>query len=108
MGEMMNVKILTQKRNDLLGREEIEAICEHEGKPTPKREEIIPHLQNLLKKDASLILIRKIFTQKGRGASRLKIFVYDKKEDMPKRVVEIIEARMKKKKGEEKTEEKKG
>jgi ribosomal protein S24E len=95
----MSVKIVEHKKNPLMNREEIRAVFEHLGKPTPKREEILPYLEKTLKVEGSLILIDKIFTQKGRGESDLKVFVYEKGEDMPRRNLEVIQKRAEKKKG---------
>jgi ribosomal protein S24E len=83
---MMSLKIIEQKKNPLMKVEEVKAVIEHAGKPTPKREDIMPSLENVLKKEKELILIDKIFTKRGKGESLLKVLVYDRKEDMPKKV----------------------
>ncbi len=98
----MPLKILEQKKNPLLKREEVRAIFEHAGKPTPPRKDILSFLENVLKAKKDLILIDKIFSVKGRGESRLKAFVYSRKEDIPKDKLEVIKRRMEKpKKAEE-------
>jgi ribosomal protein S24E len=94
----MSVKIIEHKKNPLMNREEVRAVFEHLGRPTPRREDILPDLEKVLKVESSLILINKIFTQKGRGESNLKVFVYEKKEDMPRRNLEVIQKRAEKKK----------
>ena len=104
----MSVKILDQKKNPLLKREEVHAVFEHTGKPTPPRKDILPLLEKALRAKKDLILIDKIFSIKGKGESKLKVFVYSKKDDIPKDKLEVIQKRMEKKKAkEEKPEEKK-
>ncbi|UCC91681.1 MAG: hypothetical protein JSV39_00180 [Candidatus Aenigmatarchaeota archaeon] len=94
---MMSLKILEQKKNPLLKREEVRAIFEHAGKPTPPRKDILPLLEKVLKAGKDLILIDKIFSVKGKGESKLKAFVYSKKDDIPKDKLEVIQRRMEKK-----------
>lgn len=104
---MMSVKILEQKKNPLLKREEVRAIFEHTGKPTPPREKIFPFLEKALRAKKDLILIDKIFSIKGKGESKLKVFVYSKKDDIPKEKLELIKKRAEKNKiKKEKPEEK--
>ncbi|MCK4335792.1 MAG: hypothetical protein KAW40_03645 [Candidatus Aenigmarchaeota archaeon] len=95
---MMSVKILDQKKNPLLKREEVHAVFEHTGKPTPPRKDILPFLEKALRAKKDLILIDKIFSIKGKGESKLKVFVYSKKDDIPKDKLEVIQKRMEKKK----------
>lgn len=95
----MAVKILETKKNPLFRREEVRAVISHEGKPTPAREEILPSLITSLKSKKELILIDKIFSIRGKGESRLKVFVYSKAEDVPKERLSLIEKRAAKKKG---------
>lgn len=94
----MSVKILDQKKNPLLKREEVHAVFEHTGKPTPPRKDILPLLEKALRAKKDLILIDKIFSIKGKGESKLKVFVYSKKDDIPKDKLEVIQKRMEKKK----------
>jgi len=102
----MSVKIIEHKKNPLMGREEVRAVFEHAGRPTPTRDEIMPFIEKALKIESERILIDKIFTAKGKGESNLKVFVYDKKEDMPKRNLELIKKRAEKGKAEAKEEHK--
>jgi ribosomal protein S24E len=97
---MMTVKVLERKKNPLMKREEVNAIYEHAGKPTPTRDVILPHLEKSLKADKDLILIDKIFSINGKGESRLKVLVYSKKEDVPRDKAEIIKKRAEKRKKE--------
>ena len=100
----MSVKILERKKNPLLKREEVYAVFEHAGKPTPSRPDILPFLEKVLNVKKDLILIHKIFSVKGKGESKVKVFVYSKKEDIPKDKLEIIQRRMKKAKKEKPAE----
>jgi ribosomal protein S24E len=93
----MSLKILEQKKNPLLKREEVQAVFDHAGKPTPPRKDILPFLERALKAEKDLILIDKIFSVKGKGESKLKAFVYSKKDDIPKDKLEVIQKRMEKK-----------
>lgn len=101
MGEMMVLKIIDKKKNALLKREEVHASYDHSGKPTPTRDEILPHLERSLKAKKDLIFIDKIFSIKGKGESNLKVFVYSKKEDIPKNKLEILQKRAEKEKPKE-------
>ena len=103
----MSVKILDQKKNPLLKREEVHAVFEHTGKPTPPRKDILPLLEKALRAKKDLILIDKIFSIKGKGESKLKVFVYSKKDDIPKDKLEVIQKRMEKKKAKKEEPEEK-
>jgi len=100
----MSLRIIEHKKNPLMGRDEIKAVVEHHGKPTPTRDQILPSLGDVLKAEAGHILIRKIFTERGKGESLVRAFVYEKKEDMPRQRMEIIQKRAAK--GKAKAEEK--
>jgi ribosomal protein S24E len=95
---MMSLKVTEKKKNPLMKREEVHATIEHSGKPTPPRKEILPHLEKFLKAKGDLILIDKIFSVKGKGESKLKVFVYSKKDDIPKDKLELIQRRSERKK----------
>ncbi len=102
----MKFEAVDQKKNPLLKREEVMLTVNHEGKPTPSRTDLLEPLAKELKSNKDLILIDKIFSVKGSQASRIKAFVFDRKEDMPKEKLEIIKKRMEKSK--EKAEKKEG
>jgi len=101
----MSLRIVEHKKNPLMGRDEIKAVVEHHGKPTPTRDQILPPLVDVLKADAGHILIRKIFTETGKAESLVRAFVYEKKEDMPRQRMEIIQKRSGKAKAGEAKEE---
>lgn len=95
---MMTLKILEHKKNALMGRDEIKAVVEHHGKPTPTREDILPSLENVLKANAEHIIVEKIFTMKGKGESLVKAYLYENKEKMPKYKLDVLKKRADKKK----------
>ncbi|NIO19418.1 MAG: hypothetical protein GTN76_01385 [Candidatus Aenigmarchaeota archaeon] len=104
----MTVKIVDQKKNPLLKREEVYVIFEHPDKATPSRKDMLPVLEKSLKTKKDLIIIDKIFSIRGRGESKVHVFTYSKKEDVPKDKLEKMQRRMERKtKGEAKPEEKK-
>jgi len=90
----MSLKIDSQKRNELLNREECWISLEHAGKPTPKRAELIKVVAKELKKPEDCIIIDKIFSEFGKSASRLKVQVYDKKENVPQKKTEKMKIRI--------------
>lgn len=94
----MSLKILEHKKNGLMGRDEIKAVIEHNGKPTPTREGIMPSLESALKANAEHMIIERIFTSKGKGESLVKIYVYEDKEKMPKHKLDVLNKRTGKKK----------
>jgi small subunit ribosomal protein S24e len=78
----MSLKILEHRKNPLMKRDEVKAVIEHPGKPTPTRDEILPSLESVLKAGKDLIFIDRIFTEKGRGQSQVRVFLYERKEDI--------------------------
>ena len=93
----MSLKIIEHKKNALMGRDEIKALYEHPGKPTPTREQILPSLESVLKMSGEHIIIERIFTTKGKGESLVKALVYEEKSKMPKHKLDVIEKRRAKK-----------
>ncbi|MCX6817341.1 MAG: hypothetical protein NTU57_00610 [Candidatus Aenigmarchaeota archaeon] len=89
----MTLKIIEHKKNALMGRDEVKALYEHPGKPTPTREEILPSLESVLKMSGEHIIIERIFTTKGKGESLVKALVYEEKSKMPKHKLDVIEKR---------------
>ncbi len=104
MGEMMNVKIIQKKDNPLLKREDIWCVVEHEGKATPRREELTSLMAKNFNKDADLIIIDKIFSIRGKGSSKVKVFIYKNKESIPKEKIEKIQRRLAKAKKKEESQ----
>lgn len=101
----MEIKIIEHKDNPLLDREEYWVKLGHEGKPTPTRRDILSFVSKELKSKEDLIIIDKIFSSKGEASSKVKVFVYKKKDSIPKYQLEKMKRRMKAK-GEKEAEEK--
>lgn len=113
----MKLEIETRKKNPLMNREEAWVRFDHEGKATPPRKEILKDISKQLKAKEDCIIIDKIFSASGKAVSRAKVFVYNKKDDIPKAKLEKMQRRMERKpkpaeaeapKEEAGTEEKKG
>ncbi len=90
---MMSLKILEQRKNALARADEVTAVVEHAGKPTPGREEILSSLESVLKADRELIFIDRIMTRRGKGESLLRVLVYGRKEDIDRKDVQRAEKR---------------
>jgi ribosomal protein S24E len=97
VGGKMGLKVIEERKNPLLKREEAYCILEHPDKATPSREEMLPDLERVLKTKKDLIIIDKIFSVKGKGESKVRVFTYKKKEDIPKEKLEKMKRRMEKK-----------
>ena len=93
----MKSEVQEHRKNPLLKREEAWVLVEHPGKATPKREEIVKDAAKALKAKEDLVIVDKIFSFTGRMASRARVFVYSKKEDIPKEKLEKIARRTKRK-----------
>ena len=91
----MDILVQNKIRNDILNREEIEVLVNHEG-GTPKSEEIKKELSQTLMMKKELIIMNQITPRFGAKQLKVKIHVYDSEDAMK------IEA-----KKEKKTEEKK-
>ena len=76
--------ILDRKENKLMKREELLVSLSHGKMATPKREEFLALAAKEAKASADVIIIDKVYTEKGRAASRARVFVYKSKEDIPK------------------------
>ena len=79
----MSLEILENKENPLLGRQEVSLLIKHYGKPTPNKVDLLKEAAGKLGTDESLLTIKGVFTGKGNSTSKVKVFVYKKKEDMP-------------------------
>jgi small subunit ribosomal protein S24e len=90
----MAVKIESHKKNPLMKREEAWVVVEHEGKATPRRSEIIEETAKSMKADKDLLIIDKIFSSDGKAASRARVYLYYKKEEIPSEKAEKMKRRM--------------
>ncbi len=99
--------ILSEKDNKLLGRRELWAQVEHSGQATPKRAELWDAATVKLKVAKETIVVDKIFSVPKTHISKLKIFVYDTKEAVPKQKADVMAGIKKGKKTAPAAEEKK-
>ncbi len=100
----MKAEVIEERENRLMSRKEAWVGFEHSGKPTPGRKELLPEIAKLMKTKEELVIIDKIFTQKGMGYSKAKILVYSKKEDIPEAKLDKMLIRMGLKEPEKKEE----
>jgi ribosomal protein S24E len=96
----MKAEILEQKKNELINRTEAWVGIEHAGMATPGRKEMLPEIAAVLKAKEDHIIIDKIFSDKGRAFSRVKVLAYSKKEDIPPGKLDRMQIRMGLKKAE--------
>jgi ribosomal protein S24E len=101
----MKIEIVSQKKNPLVGREDVHVRINHEGQRTPSRQEILKELVYLLKTNEDKVIIDRIFTLQGQAVSDAKVLAYGKKEDVPAYKVDKMKRRMKAKAGAEKPAE---
>lgn len=96
----MSLEIKSKQENPLLKREKVWVSLEHPGRPTPQRANLLKEISKKLGAKEELVIVDKIFSTKGGAASDIKVFVYKKKEDVPKDKLEKMKRRMEKKKKE--------
>lgn len=80
----MEIEIVSNKENALLGRRELELRVKHPSAPTPRRMEVKESLAKMLGVSPDLIMIRKISTQHGRSYSTVWAHVYASRETLLK------------------------
>ncbi|MCX8185098.1 MAG: hypothetical protein RMI56_03440 [Sulfolobales archaeon] len=73
-GEM---RVVSERYNSLVPRLEVEAIVSHQGSPTPSRKTIAEALSKIYSKNPDLIVVRKVETEYGAGASRIYAHIYE-------------------------------
>jgi|YelNatPaOPRAMG01_1025707.scaffolds.fasta_scaffold182370_2 ribosomal protein S24E len=100
------MKIISQKFNPLLKREEI--IASIDAEKTPSRKDVISILAQELKTKEDLIILNKISGFPGKRSFEIDAFVYKNIEDIPKYELEKMKARLSEKKAEAAQKEKKG
>jgi len=93
----MKIEIISQKKNQLIGREEAVLKIHHQGQSTPSRHELLKEIAHALKANESHVIIDRIFTSRGQGISEARALAYEKKEDIPPYKVEKMKRRMKSK-----------
>ncbi len=90
----MSFKILGESENKLLKRKELKLSVEHSKKATPSRKELITELAKYLKTEENLVVPLKIESVGGTEHSMLSVYVYNKKEEIPKSLTSLMEQRI--------------
>lgn len=104
----MDVKILDKNKNVLMKRTEVVCEIEHEGEPTPKRDEVRKNVAGQLGANEKFVVIKSIDSVYG-GGSKAVLHIYSSEKDMmshEKRHLLIRSGIIKSEKAEEKPEEK--
>lgn len=91
----MKIEIVSQKKNQLLGREEAEVRINHHGQRTPSRQEMLKGIASALKASDNCIIIDRIITLAGEPVSIAKVLAYENKDAIPKYKLEKMKRRMK-------------
>jgi len=91
----MKIEIVSQKKNQLLAREEAEVRINHHGQRTPSRQEMLKGIASALKASDSSIIIDRIITLTGEPVSIAKVLAYENKDAIPKYKLEKMKRRMK-------------
>ena len=91
----MEVKILFQTENPLLGRKEVLAELFHQGAATIPRREVLAQLSKHLKEKENLIIIEEIKTRTGFPACQARALIYSREEDIPSGLRQFQDRRMK-------------
>lgn len=89
----MEIKLLNQKENKLLKRDEFQAEISGTG-PTTSRKVVLAEAAKALGVAEELIIVDKITTKRGSQDSWADLLVYKKKEDIPKTKIEKMEKRI--------------
>lgn len=90
----MEFNILDKKENILLKREEAVAAVLGDKPSTPSRKEILVEASKALGAPEDLIIVDKISTWRGKKEATARLFIYKKKEDIPKIKIKKMEKRM--------------
>ncbi|MFH1209444.1 MAG: hypothetical protein V1663_01510 [archaeon] len=70
------MNIMKEKKEELLSRSIYELEIEHIGKPTPKEENLLNEVAQLLKKEKECIVIKHIYTKQGHPVSKIICYSY--------------------------------
>lgn len=75
-------------------RKELVISTKHPENPTPNRKDLTTELAKFLKTEDNLVLPLKIKPVSGTVHSTLTVYVYNKKEDIPKNLSVLMEQRI--------------
>jgi len=113
---MINVKVLEEKENKVLKRKDLLLMLDHKGEATPSESKATEIIKDKFKADPKKTEIVYMFSEKGKPATKVKAFVWDKKivekkeekkEEKPKEESEKEEKTEKPEKEAEKTKKEK-
>jgi len=90
------MKIVSEKKNSAMKRDEYIISVEHKGKATPNRPEIIKGVAKLIKVNDNLIIIDKIISNRGLQSSIAYVLSYRKRDDVPAYKLEKMKKRIEK------------
>jgi len=101
----MEMKILQEKDNQLLGRKEVRVEVKHTAAPSPAKVNIIKELAVKYGVPEDHVVIDYVFTKKGLASSEIKVKIYKEKPKVKAaKVKEGSKAETKEVKAEEKKE----
>ena len=78
----MEAKIINEKESPLLSRKEVSIEFDFPNQKTPSKEEVLKKAVELLKTDANLIFLKKLYQHFGIGKAKVVFHVYHKVEDL--------------------------
>ncbi|HLD56941.1 MAG TPA: hypothetical protein VJA47_01465 [archaeon] len=90
----MSFKILSQVENHLLKRKEVELSVDSLQKATPSRKELKSELAKTLKTEEDLVIPLRIKPVSGSGHALVTAYIYNKKEEIPKSLTDLMEQRI--------------
>ncbi|MFP3081297.1 MAG: 30S ribosomal protein S24e [Acidilobus sp.] len=93
LGDGVWLEVLSERRSDLLGRVDVEALAHHELKSTPARASIREALAKAYSRDPSAVYVKTIKTSYGVGISKVHAHIYDRHEDALKFEPQYVLAR---------------
>ena len=79
----MKIEQMSERENGLLKRKEYWLSVDHHGKRTPAAHEILHDVAKKLGSGEDNTVIGKILTEKGKTVSRIRVYVYLDKKEIP-------------------------
>jgi ribosomal protein S24E len=92
----MKLDVISEKDNPLRKRKEYWLLADHAGEGTPPRHSLLPQVAKELGLKEELIVLDKIFSERGKPSSRLKVLVYSDKLEVPREKTERQQRKVKK------------
>ena len=95
------LKTTSEEKNHLMKRTDYIINVVHSSQATPTRTVLVKEIAKLLKIKEDVILVEKIFSERGKAESIVKVYVYKDKKDIPKHKLDKLAKRASKNKGAE-------